>query len=531
MNPNRIVRLLILLKQPVFLYLCTLYPFPFGSPNRDHQHRTPSSLRVRSASDEIDSCTDSVIGDDYRCFFRSYSDRHQLLFPVVGFHKGNNMLVIAGFILCSTRFPLASHTFFPASNPLSLRQTHLRPPSLAHHRRHSPIKIVTEKSLSTPHLNLSNIAYHEFSHCLFCGGLYGSEPPAFQRAEMERLANQSVDENDKGFLTEAQCASPRLGKVENVGDTQETSESQKDYPAPASIDETDTLSDIDDSEVHPGSILVEGTLGNFRLCDCSLGTDHVWGWIFDIRNQGAESLIQSYSPEDDHYEGYNFSLSGKLSSIRIQELLTYLVALAPPVSEEAIKFVDKVGGFEWLIKKYEMDGAAARKLDLSLETPIIVVPRDSNGTELVVLPFQLQFVHNHIICLVTCENGLSLFLSWMQFLGSEGSLHIVVSDKDYGIITNCLAMNLGEQPDYLKMMWLRIDFLRSFLELGYNFLFTVLSEAKKITESRMAAKAAKDAELAITSNTSPEGVEKTGAPKFPTKAVCAESIWNCERRY
>ncbi|CAH1433632.1 unnamed protein product [Lactuca virosa] len=78
--------------------------------------------------------------------------------------------------------------------------------------------------------------------------------------------------------------------------------------------------------VRPGSISVEGTLVNFRLCDCSLGTDHVWGWIFDIRNQGAESLIQvciyqfsfeSYSPKDDDYEGYNFSLSGKLSSIRI----------------------------------------------------------------------------------------------------------------------------------------------------------------------------------------------------------------------
>lgn len=40
----------------------------------------------------------------------------------------------------------------------------------------------------------------------------------------------------------------------------------------------------------------------------------------------------------------------------------------------------------------------------------------------------------------------------------------------------------------------------------------VLSEAKKITESRMAAKAAQDAELAVTSNTSPEGVEKTSVP-------------------
>lgn len=28
-------------------------------------------------------------------------------------------------------------------------------------------------------------------------------------------------------------------------------------------------------------------------------------------------------------------------------------------------------------------------------------------------------------------------------------------------------------PDYLKMMWRRIDFLRSVLEMGYNFVFTV----------------------------------------------------------
>lgn len=29
--------------------------------------------------------------------------------------------------------------------------------------------------------------------------------------------------------------------------------------------------------------------------------------------------------------------------------------------------------------------------------------------------------------------------------------------------------------DYLKMMWRRIDFLRYVLEMGYNFIFTVMS--------------------------------------------------------
>lgn len=63
--------------------------------------------------------------------------------------------------------------------------------------------------------------------------------------------------------------------------------------------------------------------------------------------------------------------------------------LATPHSEEVIKLVDKVGGFEWLINKYEMDGATALKLDLSLDTPIIIVPRNSLSKELVHFPLVL----------------------------------------------------------------------------------------------------------------------------------------------
>lgn len=57
--------------------------------------------------------------------------------------------------------------------------------------------------------------------------------------------------------------------------------------------------------------------------------------------------------------------------------------LATPHTEEAIKLVDKVGDFEWLIQKYEMDGSPALKLDLSLDTPIIIIPRNSMSKEFV----------------------------------------------------------------------------------------------------------------------------------------------------
>ncbi|MCD7461320.1 hypothetical protein HAX54_045890 [Datura stramonium] len=118
-----------------------------------------------------------------------------------------------------------------------------------------------------------------------------------------------------------------------------------------------------DIKVHPSSTSIEGTLGNFRLCDLTLGSDQRWGWLCDIRNQGAESLIQfvfkSHSTEDDDYEGYDYSLRGRLSAIT-----AYFMELATPHTEEAIKLVDKVGGIEWLIQKYGGRWCLCNKADL-----------------------------------------------------------------------------------------------------------------------------------------------------------------------
>lgn len=68
------------------------------------------------------------------------------------------------------------------------------------------------------------------------------------------------------------------------------------------------------------------------------------------------------------------------------------MGLATPHTEEAVKLVDKVGDFEWLIQKYEIDGAAALKLDLSLDTPIIIVPKNSNSKEFVTFSLLLSML-------------------------------------------------------------------------------------------------------------------------------------------
>ncbi|KAI7993232.1 putative vacuolar protein sorting-associated protein 13A [Camellia lanceoleosa] len=259
-----------------------------------------------------------------------------------------------------------------------------------------------------------------------------------------------------------------------------------------------------DLKLHPSSISIEGTLGNFRLCDMSLGMDHRWGWLCDIRNQGAESLIKfsfnSYSAEDDDYEGYDYSLQGRVSAVRIvflyrfvQEITAYFMELATPHTEEAIKLVDKVGGFEWLINKYEIDGSSALKLDLSLDTPIIIVPRNSMSKDFMQLDLGQLQVRNafswhgcpekdpsavHLDVLDAEILGINMAVGINGCIGKPmirdgqginvyvrrslrdvfrkvptfslgvkvGLLHAVMSDKEYNVILDCFYMNLSEQP-------------------------------------------------------------------------------------
>ncbi|KAG0568137.1 hypothetical protein KC19_7G189300 [Ceratodon purpureus] len=158
-------------------------------------------------------------------------------------------------------------------------------------------------------------------------------------------------------------------------------------------------------KVYPGSLTISGTLGNLRVCDMFLGADHQWGWLCDIRDPGAGSLVelefQSYNKDEDDYKGYDYSLSGKLSAVRIvflyrfiQEITAYFVALATPQTTQVVTVVDKVGGTEKLIQQSDVDGSPAVKLDFSLDTPTIIMPRCSHSQEFMQLDLGHLEVHN-----------------------------------------------------------------------------------------------------------------------------------------
>lgn len=89
---------------------------------------------------------------------------------------------------------------------------------------------------------------------------------------------------------------------------------------------------------------------------------------------------------------------------------------------------------------------------------------------------------------------IDLFLeSFRTGVGTRWLLnHLVIVSLDQKALSRCMAVHSHcfslvtegvdfsreayfMTPDYLKMMWRRIDFLRSVLEMGYNFVFTVSS--------------------------------------------------------
>lgn len=89
---------------------------------------------------------------------------------------------------------------------------------------------------------------------------------------------------------------------------------------------------------------------------------------------------------------------------------------------------------------------------------------------------------------------LDLFIkSFRTGIRTRGLLrHLVIIALDQRAFTRCLlvhthcfalateGVDFSEEayfmgPEYLKMMWTRIAFLHHVLELGYNFVFTVLN--------------------------------------------------------
>uniref|UniRef100_A0A452YVA9 Uncharacterized protein n=1 Tax=Aegilops tauschii subsp. strangulata TaxID=200361 RepID=A0A452YVA9_AEGTS len=146
-----------------------------------------------------------------------------------------------------------------------------------------------------------------------------------------------------------------------------------------------------DIKVFTSSFSIKAALGNLKISDDSLRSNHPYFWVCDMRNPGG-SFVEidfcSYSVGDEDYCGYDYSLVGKLSEVRIvylnrfvQELTGYFMGLVPKSNDGVVKLKDNVTNSEKWVSKTDMEGSPALKLDVSFSRPIIVMPHDTNSHE------------------------------------------------------------------------------------------------------------------------------------------------------
>eukprot|EP01018_Ginkgo_biloba_P007916 Gb_35998 [translate_table: standard] len=306
----------------------------------------------------------------------------------------------------------------------------------------------------------------------------------------------------------------------------------------ATLSQNNLLTDI---KVFPSSFGIKASLGNLKISDNSLHDAHPYFWMCDMRNAGGSSFVEleffSFNPEDEDYEGFEYSLVGELSEVRfvylnrfIQELIGYFMGLTPKESNSVVKLKDRMTNSEKCFTESEIEGLPALKLDLSLNKPIIVMPRrtDSNDyLELDVLRVTVQntfqwlggcknevgAIHMEIVSLQVQDinlavglrgkcgermiqdvNGLSLVIRrslrdlWHQVPNMEASIKVeklkaAISDEEYQMITECAVSNIAEIPNIPPPLDTRVE------SLSYNEKEHEVSEVPPIDRGQSSGEA------------------------------------------
>ncbi|WVZ57683.1 hypothetical protein U9M48_008037 [Paspalum notatum var. saurae] len=173
-----------------------------------------------------------------------------------------------------------------------------------------------------------------------------------------------------------------------------------------------------DIKVFTSSFSIKAALGNLKISDDSLRSSHPYFWVCDMRNPGGRSFVEidfsSYNVDDEDYCGYDYSLVGQLSEVRIvylnrfvQETVNYFMGLVPKSSDAVVKLKDNVTDSEKWVSKTDMEGSPALKLDVSFSRPIIVMPRETDSTDFLELDVLYITVQNEFQWIGGDKNEMS----------------------------------------------------------------------------------------------------------------------------
>ncbi|XP_057978559.1 uncharacterized protein LOC131164992 isoform X2 [Malania oleifera] len=265
-----------------------------------------------------------------------------------------------------------------------------------------------------------------------------------------------------------------------------------------------------DIKVYPSSFGIKAALGNLRISDDSLHSSHIYFWVCDMRNPGGSSFVElvfnSFSADEEDYEGYDYSLTGQLSEVRfvylnrfIQEVVCYVTGIVPNNSKDVVKIKDQVTNSEKWFTSSEIEGSPAVKLDLSLKKPIILMPQRTDSLDYLKLDVvhitiqntfrwicggksEMNAVHMEILTVLVEDINLNVGIGTElgesiiqdvkgvsvtvrrslrdllhQIPGVEAAIKIeelkaALSNKEYQIITECALSNISETPNLVPSL-------------------------------------------------------------------------------
>nr|CAB3500118.1 unnamed protein product [Digitaria exilis] len=210
-----------------------------------------------------------------------------------------------------------------------------------------------------------------------------------------------------------------------------------------------------DVKVFTSSFSIKAALGNLKISDDSLRSNHPYFWVCDMRNPGGRSFVEidftSYNAGDEDYCGYDYSLAGQLSEVRIvylnrfvQEIITYFMGLVPKSSDGVVKLKDDVTNSEkWWIggDKNEMSAVHLDILTVTVKDINLVIGMDMVRGETIIQDVEgLSF-----------ELRRSLRDLWHQLPAVEAAIKVDVlkaalSNREYEIISECALSNFAETP-------------------------------------------------------------------------------------
>ncbi|GER35434.1 pleckstrin homology (PH) domain-containing protein [Striga asiatica] len=279
----------------------------------------------------------------------------------------------------------------------------------------------------------------------------------------------------------------------------------------ATLAQDNLLTDI---KVFPSSFSIKAFLGNLRISDDSLPSSHTYFWACDMRNPGGNSFVElkfcSFSANDDDYEGYDYSLFGKLSEVRIvylnrflQEVISYFMGLVPANNKDVVQIEDQVTNSQKWITRSEIEGSPAVKLNVSLKKPIIVMPQRTNSLDYLKLDVVQITVQNtcrwfggsksdikavHMDILEVRVEDINLNVGSGSELGEsiiqnvKGVSIVIQRSLQYEIIIECAQANISESPNFVPS--LENVSVSPFVDVGGHTVAQGLDHARSETQAR-----------------------------------------------